>query len=358
MQGPCRAQGRDFRVPLQVVGRSQRRSAVPRPAAYAVQHQRPPLAVRCRHARKDLDTPFTRDRHPNSLAFALTSFRPATVHFWLTRMYFPCGRPSLHLPVFVSPSPGLPASPSPRLAYSRVLSLPSAVSRSPGLRSPPPPRLAPSRVLSRRPAVAASQSLVTWGREAVYASGGYVVDLPRSTASMSAAIAELKRRGWIDKSTRAVYIEFTLYNAPGNLVVPTAVLLEFPGTATTTSFWDRCSRICQHHATANAPCVICPIRGACAYPMLIGGCNPIRCVVSPIHVFFFFFFSRRRHGRHRPFDPHIPDPASSLPRRERDPAPHVRDSRLPLHREVNVSARADCAGGRGAGTLQGCLELL
>ena len=47
---------------------------------------------------------------------------------------------------------------------------------------------------------------------------------------MSAAIAELKRRGWIDKSTRAVYIEFTLYNAPANLIAPTAVLLEFPGT--------------------------------------------------------------------------------------------------------------------------------
>ena len=138
VQGPCRAQGRDFRVPLQVVGRSQRRSAVPRPAAYAVQHQRPPLAVRCRHARKDLDTPFTRDRHPNSLAFALTPLSPLLCTFgllactfpavgrlsispsssprlpvsppphlpgWLTRAYFPCHRPS----------PGLPVSGLPRL---------------------------------------------------------------------------------------------------------------------------------------------------------------------------------------------------------------------------------------------------
>jgi len=55
------------------------------------------------------------------------------------------------------------------------------------------------------------------GRLAVYHGGGYKQDLVGGNVSALDAINELHENGWLDRGTRAVFIDFSLYNANVNL---------------------------------------------------------------------------------------------------------------------------------------------
>jgi len=56
------------------------------------------------------------------------------------------------------------------------------------------------------------------GRLAVYHGGGYVQDLLGDNSSVVLdVINELRRNDWFDRGTRAVFIDFSLYNANVNL---------------------------------------------------------------------------------------------------------------------------------------------
>ena len=56
------------------------------------------------------------------------------------------------------------------------------------------------------------------GRLAVYHGGGYVQDLVGGNSSVALdVISELRRNGWLGRGTRAVFIDFCLYNANVNL---------------------------------------------------------------------------------------------------------------------------------------------
>ena len=55
------------------------------------------------------------------------------------------------------------------------------------------------------------------GRLAAYDGGGYVQDLIGGNSSALVTISELRDGGWLDRSTRAVFIDFSLYNANVNL---------------------------------------------------------------------------------------------------------------------------------------------
>ena len=48
---------------------------------------------------------------------------------------------------------------------------------------------------------------------ALYGGGGYVFELRGSLRSMLQRAEQLKEEGWIDRYTRAVFVEFTVYNA-------------------------------------------------------------------------------------------------------------------------------------------------
>lgn len=52
-----------------------------------------------------------------------------------------------------------------------------------------------------------------YGEITVYGGGGYVVPLKGDRKAIFAKIQELKNGGWIDKFTRAIFLEFTIYNA-------------------------------------------------------------------------------------------------------------------------------------------------
>jgi len=55
------------------------------------------------------------------------------------------------------------------------------------------------------------------GRLAVYHGGGYKQDLVGGNSSALELVNELRANGWLDRGTRVVFIDFSLYNANLNL---------------------------------------------------------------------------------------------------------------------------------------------
>nr|XP_027212361.1 polycystic kidney disease 2-like 2 protein [Penaeus vannamei] len=65
-----------------------------------------------------------------------------------------------------------------------------------------------------------------WGSLDVYGAGGYVVKLKGSKESLKAKIEQLETDGWMDERTRAVFVEFSLYNAQVNLFAACRIVME------------------------------------------------------------------------------------------------------------------------------------
>ncbi|CAG2220693.1 PKD1L2 [Mytilus edulis] len=72
------------------------------------------------------------------------------------------------------------------------------------------------------------------GTRAVYGGGGYVVEM-KPNPSADSKISELISKLWIDERTRALFVEFTLYNPNLNLYSSVTIVFEFssPGGITT-----------------------------------------------------------------------------------------------------------------------------
>ncbi|KAK7505245.1 hypothetical protein BaRGS_00003407 [Batillaria attramentaria] len=66
-----------------------------------------------------------------------------------------------------------------------------------------------------------------WGELALYAGGGYVVRLEGSKSELLNLFTRLETEQWIDQYTRAVFIEFVIYNAQVNLFGIARILAEF-----------------------------------------------------------------------------------------------------------------------------------
>lgn len=65
------------------------------------------------------------------------------------------------------------------------------------------------------------------GNLALYRGGGYKVDLGSTINEAYSVLSDLKSNGWVDKYTRAVFVEFTVYNGHSNLYCVANLLLEF-----------------------------------------------------------------------------------------------------------------------------------
>lgn len=61
-----------------------------------------------------------------------------------------------------------------------------------------------------------------------YSGGGYVVELARWPQQSQTIIRQLRRQLWTDRLTRAVFVEFILYNANTNLFTAAKLIFEFP----------------------------------------------------------------------------------------------------------------------------------
>ncbi|XP_078407378.1 polycystin-2-like protein 1 [Cetorhinus maximus] len=69
-----------------------------------------------------------------------------------------------------------------------------------------------------------------WGRLGTYDNGGYIFELAQDKVASFGKITRLKSKLWLDSGSRAVFIDFTVYNANVNLFNAIRLLVEFPAT--------------------------------------------------------------------------------------------------------------------------------
>ncbi|XP_046579091.1 uncharacterized protein LOC124286712 isoform X1 [Haliotis rubra] len=66
------------------------------------------------------------------------------------------------------------------------------------------------------------------GERGVYGGGGYIAELDINRQVAEMAFNELYEARWVDRNTRGVFLEFTLYNANKNMFCYVSILVEFP----------------------------------------------------------------------------------------------------------------------------------
>ncbi|XP_068718371.1 polycystin-2-like protein 1 [Montipora capricornis] len=69
-----------------------------------------------------------------------------------------------------------------------------------------------------------------WGRITHYSGGGFTMLLKATKEKTKPLIEVLKKHLWLDRGTRAVFIDFTVYNANINLFCIVRLLFEYPAT--------------------------------------------------------------------------------------------------------------------------------
>jgi hypothetical protein len=71
-----------------------------------------------------------------------------------------------------------------------------------------------------------------WGTLTMYSGSGYVANLGYGPVSAYTVVADLHSNGWLDVQTRAVFVEFTVYNANTNLFGILSYFIEFGPSST------------------------------------------------------------------------------------------------------------------------------
>ncbi|XP_023564672.1 polycystic kidney disease 2-like 1 protein isoform X2 [Octodon degus] len=77
-----------------------------------------------------------------------------------------------------------------------------------------------------------------WGRLTSYSGGGYYLDLPGSQQASVEALRDLQKGIWLDRGTRVVFIDFSVYNANINLFCVLRLVVEFPATGGAIPSWQ------------------------------------------------------------------------------------------------------------------------
>lgn len=93
-----------------------------------------------------------------------------------------------------------------------------------------------------------------------YGGGGYIATFDVGRNISIDILNELYKTLWIDRQTRAVLFEFTLYNAVTNVFVYNIFLVEFLETGGAfTSYWIYPVRIYTHHGATGTYTLVCEI---------------------------------------------------------------------------------------------------
>lgn len=96
------------------------------------------------------------------------------------------------------------------------------------------------------------------GHMSMYSGGGYLLKLENGLENSRNILNELMKYHWINRETRAVFIEFTLYNANVNLFTYSVFLAEFPESGGMIPWWNVQSfRAYQHVGVLGAYAMIC-----------------------------------------------------------------------------------------------------
>ncbi|XP_067258926.1 polycystin-2 isoform X2 [Chanodichthys erythropterus] len=77
-----------------------------------------------------------------------------------------------------------------------------------------------------------------WGQVSTYGGGGYFQDLSRTREKTANQLQELKNNLWLDRGTRAVFLDFSIYNGNVNLFCIVRLLVEFPATGGAVTSWQ------------------------------------------------------------------------------------------------------------------------
>ena len=74
------------------------------------------------------------------------------------------------------------------------------------------------------------QGIPFWGKMATYGGGGYVANLGTTRGQALSLLDDLLETEWIDFNTRAIFVEFTVYNPNINIFAYVSFLFESPAT--------------------------------------------------------------------------------------------------------------------------------
>ncbi|XP_041641250.1 polycystin-2 [Cheilinus undulatus] len=77
-----------------------------------------------------------------------------------------------------------------------------------------------------------------WGQVSKYGGGGYYQDLSRTREESAVQLQFLKDHLWLDRGTRAVFVDFSVYNGNINLFCIARLLVEFPATGGVLTSWN------------------------------------------------------------------------------------------------------------------------
>ncbi|KAJ8318205.1 hypothetical protein KUTeg_003296 [Tegillarca granosa] len=91
----------------------------------------------------------------------------------------------------------------------------------------------------------------------IYGGGGYILNFEVDLTNSQLLISELMQNMWIDRGTRAVFMEFSFYNPNTNLFVYVIFLLELTELGVVTWNDVRVFRPYQMHAGVGAYIIVC-----------------------------------------------------------------------------------------------------
>uniref|UniRef100_A0A674PP78 Polycystin-2 n=1 Tax=Takifugu rubripes TaxID=31033 RepID=A0A674PP78_TAKRU len=77
-----------------------------------------------------------------------------------------------------------------------------------------------------------------WGQVSKYGGGGYYQDLSRTKEESMTKLQLLREHLWLDRGTRAVFLDFSVYNGNINLFCIVRLLVEFPATGGVLTSWQ------------------------------------------------------------------------------------------------------------------------
>ncbi|XP_022054229.1 polycystin-2 isoform X1 [Acanthochromis polyacanthus] len=77
-----------------------------------------------------------------------------------------------------------------------------------------------------------------WGQVSKYGGGGYYQDLSRTKEESTIQLQFLKDHLWLDRGSRAVFLDFSVYNGNINLFCIARLLVEFPATGGVMTSWQ------------------------------------------------------------------------------------------------------------------------
>ncbi|XP_051504612.1 polycystic kidney disease 2-like 1 protein [Myxocyprinus asiaticus] len=69
-----------------------------------------------------------------------------------------------------------------------------------------------------------------WGLLSTYSGAGYYQDLTKTKEESASILVDLKDNLWLDRGTRALFVDFSTYNANINLFCVVRLVVEFPAT--------------------------------------------------------------------------------------------------------------------------------